>query len=118
MVLSAEIGLIAQFLAFTMLYYTDARATTAGWCPPWYTTYRFVLTFIVGGSIVLSLIGRGEIADKVQKAPGPAERMKALREGQMEQLEREEAERRSRIVAEDEDEDAAETEDEEEESEE
>ncbi|KAL9616259.1 MAG: hypothetical protein Q9160_008853 [Pyrenula sp. 1 TL-2023] len=102
LLLSAEMGLITQFLAFTFLYYTDARAAVAGWAPPWYPTYRFVLTFIVGASIVLSLIGRGEIADKVAKAPGPADRMRALREGQLEQLEKEESERRSRIVSEDE----------------
>ncbi|KAL9115084.1 MAG: hypothetical protein Q9227_000878 [Pyrenula ochraceoflavens] len=115
LLLDAEIGLIAQFLAFTMLYYTDARATTAGWCPPWYTVYRFVLTFIVGGSIVLSLIGRGEIADKVKKAPSPAERMRRLREGQLAQLEQEETERRTRIVTEDEEEEESEAADEDEE---
>lgn len=107
LLLSAEMGLIAQFTAFTFLYYTDARTAVAGWAPSWYPTYRFVLTFIVGASIVLSLIGRGEIADKVSKAPGPADRMRALREGQLEQLEREESERRSRIVSEDEAEEEA-----------
>jgi Protein of unknown function (DUF3429) len=94
--------LIAQFLSFTFLYYVDAVATTSGWCPSWYSVYRFVLTFVVGASIVFSLIGRGRVADLVTKPPGPADRMKALRESQIEQLEREEAERRSRIVDEDE----------------
>lgn len=64
--------------------------------------YRFVLTFVVGLSIVLSLIGRGQVADLVTKPPTAADRMKALRDGQMEQLEREEAEKRSRIAKEDE----------------
>lgn len=105
-------GLITQFLAFTFLYYTDARAGIAGWAPSWYPTYRFVLTFIVGASIVLSLIGRGEIADKVAKAPSPADRMRALREGQLDALEREEEERRGRIVSEDEDEEESEDADE------
>ena len=72
-----------------------------------------MLTFVVGASIVFSLIGRGQVADLVTKPPGPADRMRALRESQMEQLEREEAERRTRIV----DEDEAEEEDEEEEEE-
>jgi Protein of unknown function (DUF3429) len=102
LLLSAEMGLITQFLAFTFLYYADARATTRGWCPPWYSVYRFVLTFVVGASIVFSLIGRGQVADLVTKPPGPADRMRALRETQMEELEKEEAERRSRIVEEDE----------------
>lgn len=59
---------------------------------------------MVGASIVLSLIGRGQIADKISKLPGPADRMKALRDSQMESLELEERERRAKRVAEDEDE--------------
>jgi len=86
LLLSAEVGLIAQFLAFTFLYYNDARAAARGWAPSWYGTYRFVLTFIVGASIVASLIGRGQIADLVTRPPGPADRMRALRQQQMEQL--------------------------------
>lgn len=68
-------------------------------------TYRFVLTFVVGASIVISLIGRGQIADKVSRLPGPADRLRALRETQMEEIEKEERERRARIVAKDEEED-------------
>ncbi|KAF2739594.1 hypothetical protein EJ04DRAFT_284211 [Polyplosphaeria fusca] len=48
-----EAALITQFISFTMLYYVDTRATYRGWTPPWYAIYRFVLTFIVGASIVL-----------------------------------------------------------------
>jgi len=103
LLLSAEVGLITQFLAFTFLYYADARAATRGWAPSWYSTYRFVLTFIVGASIVASLIGRGQIADLVTRPTGAADRMRRLRETQAEQLEREEAEARER-GAEDDDE--------------
>jgi hypothetical protein len=92
LLLSAEVGLITQFLAFTFLYYADARASTRGWAPSWYSTYRFVLTFVVGASIVASLIGRGQIADLVTKPTGPADRMRALRAAQAEDLERKEAE--------------------------
>lgn len=67
-------------------------------------TYRFVLTFVVGASIVISLIGRGQIADKVSRLPGPADRLKALRDQQMEEIEKEERMRRARIVAADEEE--------------
>lgn len=102
MLLPVEYALITQFLTFNFLYYLDARATVRGWVPQWYTTYRFVLTFVVGASIVVSLIGRGQIADKVGRMPGPADRLKALRDSQMESLEREERERRARIVAKDE----------------
>ncbi|KAB8070873.1 hypothetical protein BDV29DRAFT_180126 [Aspergillus leporis] len=58
-----EYALISQFLAFTFLYYNDARAAAAGRAPHWYGMYRFVLTFIVGASIVASLIGREQIAN-------------------------------------------------------
>lgn len=73
-----EYALITQFCAFTMLYYVDTRATYRGWTPPWYAIYRFVLTFIVGTSIVVSLIGRGEVSDTVGRMPGAVDRMKAL----------------------------------------
>lgn len=96
-----EYALIAQFLAFNFLYFADARAAVRGWTPPWYSTYRFVLTFIVGASIVVSLVGRGQIADKIGRMPGPADRLKALQDAQMENLEKEEQERRARIVAKD-----------------
>jgi hypothetical protein len=85
-----EYALITQFCAFTLLYYVDTRATYRGWTPPWYAIYRFVLTFIVGASIVVSLIGRGEVADRVKRLPGAVDRITALREGAQEKLSREE----------------------------
>jgi len=100
MLMPVEHALITQFLAFTILYFIDARATTRGWCPPWYSTYRFVLTFVVGASIVASLVGRGQIAEKDQKIAGPVDKMQALRDSQWENLEREERERRQRIAKE------------------
>lgn len=98
LLLSAEVGLITQFLAFTFLYYTDSRAARAGWAPRWYGIYRFVLTFIVGVSIVASLIGRGQIADLVSSPIGPAERLRALRESQLAQLEADDAENKARAA--------------------
>lgn len=105
-----EYALISQFCAFCFLYYADARAVVKGWAPHWYSTYRFVLTFVVGASIVVSLIGRGEIADQINKLPSPADRVKALRDMQLEAMEAEEREKQARAVArdrglEDEDED-------------
>lgn len=79
-ILPIEYALITQFLAFTFLYYTDVRAKTRGWAPPWYGIYRFVLTFIVGASIVASLIGRGQIADRIGRAPTTADRMAKFKE--------------------------------------
>jgi len=61
-----------------------------------------VLTFIVGASIVVSLIGRGQIADRVGKLPGPADRVRALRESMDEQLDQEETARRANIIGKDE----------------
>ena len=101
LLLPAEVGLISQFLAFTFLYYADARASVRGWAPPWYATYRFVLTFVVGASIVASLIGRGQIADLITAPSGPADRMRALRESQLEELEATDAEAKARAANED-----------------
>lgn len=115
--LPVEYALITQFLAFNFLYYTDSRATKRGWAPAWYGVYRFVLTFIVGSAIVFSLISRGHVADRVGKLPGPADRVRALREAQTTQLEEEEAARRTKAVAKAEDEDEDDDEDAQEEEE-
>lgn len=109
-----EYALISQFCAFTFFYFFDARAVVNGWAPHWYSTYRFVLTFIVGASIVVSLVGRGQIADKINRLPSPADRVKRLRDIQFEAAEEEEryiAARKAK--GEDEDEDEEESEDEE-----
>lgn len=78
-----EHALITQFLAFSFLYSVDSGAAAKGWVPPWYGTYRFVLTFIVGASIVATLIGRGQIADRIGRLPTPTERILALRKDPM-----------------------------------
>lgn len=72
-----------------------------------------MLTFIVGSAIVISLIGRGQVADRIGKLPGPADRIRALRESQVSALEEEEVARRAKVVKSEESE--AEDEDEEEE---
>ncbi|KAL9100887.1 MAG: hypothetical protein Q9163_003798 [Psora crenata] len=100
--LPVEYALIAQFSAFVFLYFADARAVVRGWAPHWYSTYRFVLTFVVGASIVISLIGRGQIADKINRLPSPADRIKALRDSQLEAMETEERMKRDRMMAADE----------------
>jgi hypothetical protein len=78
-----EGALITQFLGFVALYYVDIRATKVGWTPNWYRTYRFILTFIVGASIVLTLIGRGELPDHI---PGSVDRAQVFKEGSEEKL--------------------------------
>ncbi|PSR97367.1 hypothetical protein BD289DRAFT_384407 [Coniella lustricola] len=63
--LPVQFALTAQFAAFTFMYFMDTRAGVRGWTPQWYSTYRFVLTFIVGSALLISLIGREKVgADK------------------------------------------------------
>lgn len=57
-----EHALTAQFFAFVVLYFVDARASSRGWAPYWYNTYRFLLTAIVGLAILVSLVGRAKIS--------------------------------------------------------
>jgi len=41
------------------------------------------------------LIGRGQIADRINKLPGPADRVRALRDAQAQQFSEEEAAKRA-----------------------
>ncbi|KAK3306143.1 uncharacterized protein B0T15DRAFT_503125 [Chaetomium strumarium] len=56
-------ALTTQFGAFGALYFADARATAKGWAPPWYQTYRFVLTAVVGVALMVSLLGRAKVGE-------------------------------------------------------
>lgn len=76
LLLPVEGALIAQFLAFNVFYAIDARMCKSGFTPPWYHSYRFVLTFVVGASIVLTLIGRGQVLDTIGTMPNATERVK------------------------------------------
>ncbi|RPA77179.1 hypothetical protein BJ508DRAFT_242187 [Ascobolus immersus RN42] len=62
--LAYDTALATQFLGFTGMYFADALATKWGWAPHWYTNYRFILTFVVGSSIVITLIARSKIGDQ------------------------------------------------------
>lgn len=97
-----EYALISQFLLFTFSYYRDSRAAKQGWAPQWYGVYRFVLTFIVGSSIVVTLISRGNIVQDIQRPSGPAQRVRELRAHQEEQAENEEEQRRKLLASKDE----------------
>lgn len=106
-----EYALISQFLIFNFLYYADSNAARQGWCPPWYGVYRFVLTFIVGASIVTSLVGRGQIAGEIGRPSGTADRIRAFREFQLgEEWEDEAASRRKYLGEEKKDDDEEEEE--------
>ena len=97
-----EYALIAQFLAFNFFYFQDAKASAAGYAPPWYGTYRFMLTFVVGATLVISLIGRGQIVEYTGHPSRPSDKIKQIRESQVMYLEKEEEERKRRMAAKDE----------------
>jgi hypothetical protein len=93
-----EYALITQFFAFNFLYFADARATVRGWFPPWYSIYRFVLTFFVGASIVTSLVGRGRIVKHDAHLKEPADYIKGGKDARWIALEQEEKEKREATV--------------------
>ncbi|CAL3963393.1 hypothetical protein PZA11_001025 [Diplocarpon coronariae] len=111
MFMPVEYALITQFFAFNFLYFADARATSRGWFPEWYSIYRFVLTFFVGASIVVSLVGRGRIISSDANLKSPVDYVKADRDSQWAALEREDKERLAKLAT---DEEEHEEEDEEE----
>ncbi|KAH7021279.1 uncharacterized protein B0I36DRAFT_388018 [Microdochium trichocladiopsis] len=70
MFLPIEFALTSQLAAFTGLYFADTTATKRGWAPYWYSSYRFVLTAIVGAAITISLIGRAKVGDAKPRLSG------------------------------------------------
>ncbi|KAK6533218.1 hypothetical protein TWF281_007368 [Arthrobotrys megalospora] len=77
-----DVALLTQFLGFTGMYFADSRATTLGLAPRWYTTYRFLLTFVVGACIVMTLVGRGKIGEKASTPEASQRRIHQLRQGE------------------------------------
>jgi hypothetical protein len=59
--LPLDYALLVQFVGFVGMYFADSQATTWGWAPRWYMTYRFILTFVVGACMIMTLIGRGQV---------------------------------------------------------
>jgi len=95
-ILPYEWAMITQFAGFVFFYWADALYVTRGWAPPWYMTYRFVLTFVVGAAVVFSLVGRQNIEDHVERTrfglvvpdPGSKARGEARGERELVQYER------------------------------
>ena len=52
-----QIALLTQLAGFFAIWAGDQRLTAMGWCPKFYSTYRFILSAVVGGSIMATLIG-------------------------------------------------------------
>lgn len=57
MLLAPQMALIAQWASFVAVWFVDLRATSEGWVPKWYSTYRFWLSLAVGTSIIATLAG-------------------------------------------------------------
>ncbi|RJE22521.1 hypothetical protein PHISCL_05128 [Aspergillus sclerotialis] len=102
LLLPVEYALISQFCAFTILYYNDARAAASGRAPHWYGMYRFVLTFVVGASIVASLIGREQIANTISTEHTINDKINALLFLQKKEKEEADARRRAELGQEEE----------------
>lgn len=49
------IALAAQWAGFTGTWMIDQKASTLGWTPSWFSTYRFYLSIVVGLSIITTL---------------------------------------------------------------
>lgn len=79
LLLPVEWALVGQFAAFAGLYFADSRATVRGWAPPWYATYRFVLTLVVGSAIFVSIVGRTKIGQSKESAAARLKEQTATR---------------------------------------
>lgn len=58
LVLPFESALLTQFGVFTVMYFFDANACARGIAPSWYANYRWVLTFIIGLSVFVTIWNR------------------------------------------------------------
>ncbi|KAF8542239.1 hypothetical protein BDD12DRAFT_825644 [Trichophaea hybrida] len=88
--LPLDYALLAQFVGFVGMYFADSQATTWGWAPRWYMTYRFILTFVVGACMIMTLIGRGQIGDAVTPTEGARKHLQDIRLRQREHVVQEE----------------------------
>ncbi|KAA8910257.1 hypothetical protein FN846DRAFT_939608 [Sphaerosporella brunnea] len=95
--LPLDYAMLTQFIGFVGMYFMDAQACAMGWTPNWYSTYRFILTFVVGACIIMTLIGRGQIGDAITPAVGARRHLEEIRQVQREHVKREEEERSSRM---------------------
>lgn len=83
--LPVDFALIAHFITFTGVWFADAACARKGLAPGWYNQYRFLLTFIVCTSILLTLIVSGWLGDPQQATPHSS-RLESLREEEVKQF--------------------------------
>ncbi|GAA5845268.1 hypothetical protein JCM3766R1_000711, partial [Sporobolomyces carnicolor] len=74
-----QLALVGQWAAFFGMWYADQQTTSKGWAPRWYSTYRFWLTSLVGGSILVSLAAQGYYSVNVTLAKTESQ-LKKLKE--------------------------------------
>lgn len=80
LLIPGQLALVSQWAAFFGMWWVDQKATTNGWTPRWYSTYRFWLTSIVGGSLLVSLAAQGYYSVDTNIAKTESQ-LKQLREG-------------------------------------
>lgn len=85
--LPVDLALIAHFVTFTGVWFADSAAARKGYAPGWYNQYRFLLTFIVCSSILLTLIVSGWLGDPQQATPHSS-RLESLREDEVKQFDK------------------------------
>lgn len=85
--LPVDFALIAHFITFTGVWFVDSAAARNGLAPGWYNQYRFLLTFIVCSSILLTLIVSGWLGDPQQATPHSS-RLESLREEEVKQFDK------------------------------
>lgn len=57
LMLTPQLALVGQWAGFVLTWFIDLRATSQGWAPKWYSSYRFGLSLAVGISIIATLAG-------------------------------------------------------------
>ncbi|BGP23085.1 mitochondrial inner membrane protein 1 [Rhodotorula toruloides] len=88
LLIPGNMALVTQWAAFFGQWYADSKTTEKGWSPKWYATtlqlrelvtqYRFWLTSIVGGSILVSLAARGYYAADLDLAKSESQVKKLM----------------------------------------
>lgn len=96
LLMGPQFALLSQWAAYVLTWFIDLRATTAGWAPQWYSSYRFMLTLAVGVSILATLAGTNYYdADKSRSSQTGVGRRLAARTQRSEEKTQELLERRS-----------------------
>jgi hypothetical protein len=76
LMLAPQMALVCQWAGFVATWFIDLRATTQGWAPKWYSSYRFALTLFVGTSILATLAGTGYYAVDQSASSGVGRRLR------------------------------------------